>query len=123
MITTEHIDALVKASEDNPALLKDLKNINMFKYYMDKYYHVDDMIRDYYPELLKQYLPWSIDMHCYDLYRRKAETLEGLGLTGKALVLQTLAESHRDVLLWDLGAIHDHLDINLDFWEEAKQWG
>lgn len=120
MITTDEIKLLVKAAEDNPALMKDLKKTCLHDHFADKYYRIEEMIPEQYPELSGRYLPWSIDFHCAKLYNGKAKSLDEEGKAGKAQVMGTLAETHRESLYNDLKEIHYFLECNYDdFFEQG----
>lgn len=108
MIGEKEIEALIKTSEDNPQLLRELKNINMYPYLAEKYYRIDDMIRDEYPELLKTYSPWAIDIHCYRLYNDHGFQLDTGNREGKATVMWLMADAHKKSLLEDMAKISEY---------------
>lgn len=114
MITTEEIKLLVKAAEDNPALMKDLKKTVLYDYFSDKYHRIEDMLPEQYPELSVRYLPWGIDFHCARLYSEKAKNLDEEGNTGKALVMWALTETHRESLYNDMKEIYTFLECDYD---------
>lgn len=106
MVTVEDVRKMVAAAEEDPLLMKSLKNLNISDYWVDKYHDFETMLNSEYPALVKL---WDIDLHCLRLYSRMAG--EMIYFEGKVEMFRTLAEAHKDSILKDMSDISEILHM------------
>lgn len=110
MITSTEIKKLVTLAETMPALMRDLKNTQSCRYWLDKYLRFEDMIDGEFGEIASVYKPWDLDLHCYVLYTSKVSD----SAPGKAVMFQALADAHKDSILNDLKEIEEYLNLEFE---------
>jgi|AGFT01.1.fsa_nt_gi hypothetical protein len=109
MVTTQDVKNMVLFAEGNPEMMKTLKNLNIFDYWVNKYRDFEEMLNCEYPALVKL---WDIDLHCLRLYTRMEKEMEFY--PGKAVMFKTLAEAHKGSILKDMETISEVLHMEYD---------
>lgn len=112
MLTTDDIVTIIKLSEQNPALQKELQNLNAHELRIERFYDSSAAIQREFPVLLETYSPWSIDVHCMNLYQAAADKLGAS--PGKQSVFLMMAETHRENIRSDFRLFEEYLHEAMD---------
>lgn len=112
MFTTDDIIAIVKLAEQNPALQKELQNLNAHEHRIERFYDTNAVLQREFPVLLGTYSPWGIDIHCMSLYRTAADKLGDS--PGKQSVFLMMAETHCENIRSDFRLFEEYLHVAMN---------